>query len=178
MPRCKVPQRSFLCGMTLPTDCVVAHWDALQAHVSSLPGWNRLSLLPLLPGVTCTLNTQKATVVRVSSAFCVWAGFRIRGWLWCRGALARGVVGCCSDLHPAPSRLGMKMCHIPFHAPCQVPFSPSSTAHLWAALVFVWRQDVDLLSKKRGCHRVLLYLSGLRIHWSSTGNLLSRHTLV
>lgn len=37
---------------------------------------------------------------------------------------------CCCDLQPAPSRLRMKMCHIPFHAPFQILFSSCFSAHL------------------------------------------------
>lgn len=75
---------------------------------------------------------------------------------------------CCSDLQPAPSRLGMKMCHIPFHAPFQIPFSPSFTAHLWGeqcCYFYGVRAWTCCQRRKVVLSRILLYLSRLPICW-------------
>lgn len=140
----------------------------------SSPGPNRPNLLPLLPGVTHTPNTWKA----VASGRAFSARFACEQILWfeadcdARARLCEASARaweCCSDLQPAPSRLGMKMCHIPFHAPFQIPLLPQfhSPPLRWAVLLFFWCQDVDMLSKKESC--LVIAICCISVDSPSTG---------
>lgn len=152
----------------------------------SSPGWNRANLLPLLPGVTQTLNTWKA--VASGRAFSAHSACEQIFWYEAdcdaRARLCEASARaweCCSDLQPAPSRLGMKMCHIPFHAPFQIPFSPSFTAHLWGEqCCYFYGVRTWTCCQRR---KVVLSSRFAISQWTShlpekAGDLLSRHTLV
>lgn len=159
----QLSQRSFLFGLSLPTDCVVAYCSRgrTTSVCRSSPGWNRLNLLPLLPGVTLTLDTRKATVACIFSAFCVWAGFTMWSWLWCRGAFAWGVNPHLGMLQwPPTGSFTPRNENVSYPVSCSLsdPLLPQlHTPPLkWAVLLFVWCQDVDLLSKKQRSKEVVL----------------------